>query len=118
MSDAHDIISRLGGHGILVPEDLPALDTQRGRVLALLSDGLWHSAEQIVKYAKGSEGLRRMRELRRLTGVTIERNRSPLSRMFYYRLVFTHPGQAELFVDERDAMTHSDQPSVRFGWTL
>ena len=62
-------IRALGGEGILTLSDLPALNTQRRRVWSLKSDGLWHPANEILAAAGGSEGLRRMRELRQLPGI-------------------------------------------------
>lgn len=57
------------------------------RVLNLLKDGAWHTAAEILEVAKGSEGLRRLRDLRK-HGHQIEARRSADdSRMFVYRLV-------------------------------
>jgi len=76
----------LGGEGILTPSDLPDLDTQRWRVLELVADGQWHLAPEIVEAAGGSEGLRRLRELRRIPFVAIERKRIEDRRLWAYRL--------------------------------
>ena len=62
-------ISRLGGEGILTPDDIPELKAGTRRVWALMQDGQFHSAQEIMGAAgKGDipamEGLRRMRELR------------------------------------------------------
>ena len=82
------IIARLGGIGILTPQDIPALESQRGKVLNLMSDRKWHSAHEIVATAGGSEGLRRLRELKKLPGFVINKRRTSYnSRLFEYRLV-------------------------------
>lgn len=66
--------------------------TGKGRVLALMSDHRWHSAEEIRQAANGSEGLRRLRELRN-GGHHVEKRRlSPKSRTYYYRLIPTASG--------------------------
>jgi hypothetical protein len=96
-------IKKLGGEGILTREDIEDMDVQRNRVLYLMLDGLWHSADQIINYSRGREGLRRMRELREIPGARIERIRSPIhiggKRDFMYRLVIEKPTvtQRELF---------------------
>lgn len=63
-------IARLGGEGILEPGDIPELSAGVQRVLRLMSDYQWHSREEILDVAgtdgaQASEGLRRLRELRR-----------------------------------------------------
>jgi len=56
------------------------------RILNLLKDGAWHTAAEVLEVAKGSEGLRRLRDLR-AKGYNIEARRSAEdSRMFVYRL--------------------------------
>lgn len=83
-------IKKLGGVGILIPEDLPDFDTQRGKVWTLMADGQWHSAGEILSRSGGTEGLRRMRELRSLPGVEIERRRfENTGRSFYYKLTIS-----------------------------
>ena len=91
-------IKKLGGEGILSRQDVQHLRTQRDRVLYLMLDGLWHSANEIVAAAKGTEGLRRLRELRDIPNVTIERRRCHKcpDRLFFYRLQFNGM-QGELF---------------------
>ena len=111
--DAWNIIRRLGGIGILTPEDLPALDSQRGRVLALMADGKWHRSLAILDAAGGTEGLRRMRELRRIPYIDVERQRGPIGRLWLYRLVRripymdAEPREPESYslFDEMDAMS-------------
>ena len=61
-------IAKLGGEGILHIDDLPALGSQRRAVFAFLMDGKWHRGTHILDIAGGTEGLRRMRELRKLPG--------------------------------------------------
>jgi len=45
--------------------DMKELGTGRRRVLRLMLDGNWHTAAEIREAAQGSEGLRRLRELRK-----------------------------------------------------
>ena len=82
---------------MLTADDLPDLDAQRGRVFELMVDGNWHSGPKILRVANGTEGLRRLRELRKIPGVTIEcrRRLAPMNldpdakppRIFEYRMV-------------------------------
>lgn len=81
------VIARLGAWGILTPSDIPSLQTQTGKVLDLMSDMCWHQASEIRFKAGGSEGLRRLRELRNLKGYDVEMQRRGMSRDFWYRLV-------------------------------
>ena len=85
-------IRALGGEGIISPEDLKALRAAKARVALLMNDGLWHSARRIrlaagVNGREASEGLRRLRELRGLLGVEIEKRRSSFVRSWEYRLM-------------------------------
>lgn len=91
-----DQIMKLGGAGILSRQDIADLRTQRARVLYLMLDGEWHSADIIITASGGREGLRRMRELREIPNVTIERKTGP-SRNFKYRLNYKSGIQRELF---------------------
>lgn len=75
---------QLGGLGVLAVADIDELNAGVRRVLALMADGAWHSADQIRAAAGGSEGLRRMRELRE--HFEVDRHRSPYSRTFFYKL--------------------------------
>ena len=83
-------ILRLGGQGILTPEDIPELKAGARRVLALMLDGQYHTAYEIM-VAAGSdgvlatEGLRRMRELR-THGFGLEKERMGTHRQWMYRL--------------------------------
>ena len=93
-----DCIKKLGGEGILKLEDVADLKNQRAKVLALMLDGYWHSANSIIHASGGREGLRRMRELREIPHVTIERSANPLAkRDFRYRLNYDPSKQQELF---------------------
>ncbi len=87
MTEVEKIIKRLGGVGILTEGDIPSLESQQGKVLKLMSDGRWHPAREVLKVAGGTEGLRRLRELRTMPGVTIEKmRRVDDRRFFHYRL--------------------------------
>ena len=97
MSQDWDRIKRLGGQGILTRSDIIDLTSQRAKVLWLMMDGFWHSADDIRDAAGGSEGLRRLRELRELPYVTITRRKHPGARRFYYCLDYDPGIQAELF---------------------
>lgn len=82
-------IRRLGGEGILTHDDLADFAASEVRVLRLLLDGRWHTAEEIRAAANGSEGLRRLRALRPLVkrhGLQIAKVRRPGSRTFHYAL--------------------------------
>ncbi len=83
-------IKSLGGAGILSRRDVNELSGGVMRVLDLMFDGEWHDAEEIKRAAgdgvnPASEGLRRLRELRRC--YTIERRRDGSGRNFEYRLL-------------------------------
>ena len=64
----------------MLPRSMPVLDkkrlrTARERVQFLMSDGGWHSSVDICAPENGgSEGLRRLRELRKL-GLNVEKRR-------------------------------------------
>ena len=83
-------ILRLGGEGVLTPEDIPELKAGTRRVLALMLDGRFHSAQEIMLAAgrdgvPAMEGLRRMRELRG-HGFDLEKERVG-NRQWMYRLI-------------------------------
>jgi hypothetical protein len=80
-----DDITRLGGAGILIPDDMPPLNVAVTRVLSMMRDGAWHSATEIIEQSGQREGLRRMRELRRW--YQIDRARLGQTRDFWYRLL-------------------------------
>jgi len=71
------------------PPRRPNAKTSRARVLALLERGGWVRTATINDVG-GSEGTRRLRELRR-DGWTIERRRDPESNQWQYRLVTGAP---------------------------
>lgn len=103
-----DTIEQVGGTGILVPEDLPALNEAVRRVLSLMRDGQWHSSEQIIAASGQREGLRRMRELRRWWDVQRRRNGEP--RDFEYRLVeYPPPTPMKVIYWSRDDTPKSQQ---------
>lgn len=84
-----DRMKTLGGAGVLTEKDLRDLGAACIRVYLLMRDGAWHSADTIRAAAgknglPASEGLRRMRELRKF--FNIERRRIHDSRLFEYRL--------------------------------
>lgn len=79
-------IASVGGEGILKPSDVADLNAAEMRVLNLMRDGRWHSADEIIRVAGQREGLRRMRRLRILPGVDIEMRRISESRNYEYRL--------------------------------
>jgi hypothetical protein len=83
-------IHSLGGEGILNLQDLVDMAEATFRVLELMADGNWHSANDIRMAAgihgnPASEGLRRMRELRRAFDIEKAR-RDEGSREWFYRL--------------------------------
>ena len=76
-------IKAIGAEGILEEEDLPSLDSQREKVRQLMLDGQWHSGPEILETAGGTEGMRRLRELR-AKGYTVEKARDSLNRRFWW----------------------------------
>jgi len=90
-------ICRLGGDGILSRQDVADLRNQRARVLYLMLDCEWHTANEVIAAAGGREGLRRMRELREIPYVEIDRQRIAGHRDFRYRLTYAPGTQQELF---------------------
>lgn len=85
-------IRALGGEGILNEKDVAELNEAEQSVLMLMSDGQWHEPSEI-KFAAGmfkreaSEGLRRLRSLRKFFDV--EKQRASIGhRHFHYRLKF------------------------------
>lgn len=80
-----DYIKAHGGTGILTNFDVEQLQKAERKIFELMQNGKWHKASEIREAACGSEGLRRMRALRRW--FTIERKRDGESRNFLYRLV-------------------------------
>jgi hypothetical protein len=80
-------LDELGGHGILTEDDLPSLSAATVRIYQLMSSGAWYTANDIEYAAGQREGLRRMRDLRKIEGITIERKRARGNRAFSYRMV-------------------------------
>lgn len=84
-----DDIARLGGLNILTQTDAEELAAGVRRVYYLMKDGEWHDPDEIKQAAgdgtyPASEGLRRLRELRRWFAV--EKKRVSDSRLWIYRL--------------------------------
>lgn len=77
-------VAALGGVGVLNTADVADLDAGCLKVLAFMRDGKWHDATSIIEASGQREGLRRMRELRRL--FKVERRRLDGKRDFEYRL--------------------------------
>ena len=86
-------------------EDLRDLRGGVWRVFKLMRDGEWHSRSEIVVASQGTEGLRRMRELRRWFDIEKRlipqvgrprKGRLP-RRAWEYRLVLPEEIQGELF---------------------
>lgn len=80
----------IGGEGILSREDIASLKSGVRRVYELMKDGRWYRSDQIMKAAgvdgiPASEGLRRMRELRKY-GFRIRKIRPNQGRVFYYQI--------------------------------
>jgi len=81
----------LGGRGILTPRDLDELRAGTRCVAELMLDEQWHGPDAIccaagMKGTPAREGLRRLRELRKLPGVLIEKKRVSEGRQWVYRL--------------------------------
>lgn len=78
-------IKSLGGVGILTNEDLGSLKGLTQKVYELMKDGQWHSSEEIRQICpQGSDYMRRLRTLR--DHFTLERKRSEVGRLFFYRI--------------------------------
>lgn len=77
--------AQIGGEKTLSRRDVAELNAGTARVFALMSDGQWHTREEICAACQQVEGLRRLRELRR--GYTIEKQRTTAARAWRYRLV-------------------------------
>ena len=81
----------LGGGETVNPLDLAELKAGTRRVAALMLDGHWHGPDAICAAAgagdaSAREGLRRLRELRRVPGVRVEKVRVGEGRNWLYRL--------------------------------
>ena len=91
---AREWLAKHGAAGLLNQYEVISMKRAAARVLALVADNAWHSADE-VRLAAGmdgvpaSEGLRRLRDLRKVIapyGLEIEKQRFNHSRMYYYRL--------------------------------
>jgi hypothetical protein len=60
---------------------------QRYRVFRLLTDGAWHSRDEIEFVAQAAEGMRRARELRKLPGWDLVKTPGPGKRTWLYKVV-------------------------------
>lgn len=101
----HRSIRKLGGEGILTIDDIDDFSEAKKRIFTYMSDGEWHDGYDIKIAATPGDrpmpsGLRRMRELRDLEGVQIDRRRPDEGREFEYRLKVREPGQKSLFGDD------------------
>ena len=81
----------LGGEWTLTDKDLSDLKAGTLRVADLMKDGGWYSPDQIRRAAgkngaPATEGLRRLRELRSIDGVEIEKRRRQNTRCWEYRV--------------------------------
>ncbi|MFH1300486.1 MAG: hypothetical protein ABIK07_05445 [Planctomycetota bacterium] len=85
-------LKSVGADGVLTDADLIDLRAGTKRVAILMADGDWHTAAAI-RLAAGkpgfpaSEGLRRARDLRKITGIALERRSRTGTRHFEYRIV-------------------------------
>lgn len=81
----------------LTLDDIRDFESGVLRVLAFMADQNWHHPEDIRRVAgagrTSSEGLRRMRQLRKLPNVRIDKHREDGTRTWHYRLVFTREEQ-------------------------
>lgn len=70
----------------LTCQDMKDFNESQMRVFELMSDGNWHDAIAIRAAAQGSEGLRRLRELRSKGYVIDKRKTAGGGRLFEYRM--------------------------------
>lgn len=107
-SDDLTLWHRLGGADApLRLADMRKLRGQRRAVATLMADGRWHGAPEIRDAAGGSEGLRRLRELRGM-GFVVEKARGlkydhltgawvqTSGRLWFYRLKLAHSKQLQI----------------------
>jgi len=91
---AKEWLAAHGAGGLLSQHEVISMKRASARVLALIADNEWHSANAVRMVAgrngvPASEGLRRLRDLRKVVatyGLEIEKDRIDDSRMYYYRL--------------------------------
>lgn len=73
-----------------------SIDTRRALVSKLLLDGHWHTTAEVNAWdVGGSEGTRRLRELR-AAGLELEKRRKKGSDMFEYRVALNVDDPAQL----------------------
>ena len=82
---AERTIKRLGGVGILRPNDLHAFCEQEVRILNKMANGHWYTRKDIEAIGDAADSMRRMRELRSV--VRIVRQRIDDSVNWRYRIV-------------------------------
>lgn len=93
-----DRIRSLGGEGILSASDALELAQSVRRVLAYMIDGIWRSASQVRLTAgengqEATEGLRRLREIRKIPGLSVQRRKQPGGkRQWLYRVAIKGEG--------------------------
>lgn len=94
-------IKALGGIGILTAEDIADFNAAERRVLALMLDGAWHFPAEIEAIAgdenfPAAQGLRRMRELRKI--FTVDKAKIG-KRLWQYRLTAVKGATAFQYLD-------------------
>jgi hypothetical protein len=78
-------IKRLGGEGILNEEDIKDFSKVEKVIIENIREGVWYSAEHIIKVVGQREALRRLRDLRK-KNYLVERKRISDYREFFYRI--------------------------------
>jgi hypothetical protein len=78
-------IKRLGGEGILNEEDIKDFSRVEKVIIENIREGVWYSAEHIIKVVGQREALRRLRDLRK-KNYLVERKRVSDYREFFYRI--------------------------------
>lgn len=99
----------LGGVSTLTDKDMAELGAGTLRVYRLMCDGQWHSPEEIRRVAgsvghPATEGLRRMRVLRRW--YIVERRRVTEGRLWHYRLCDRATGEPVNELHRREVQTN------------
>ena len=79
-------VDALGGNGTLTSDDVKELNAGVVKVLEIMSDGAWHTIQELRDKTGLASADRRMRQLRDL-GYKIRLDRPSKSRFWYYRLV-------------------------------
>lgn len=78
-------IQRLGGEDILTDDDVRAIKKGVAKVLAIMSDGAWHTISELRERTAMQSADRRMRELRDI-GYEVIRVRPTKGRTWFYRI--------------------------------